>query len=264
MNRPRVLITRTRRQASLLSEQLQQIGVETILIPTIEVVAPGSFDSLDAAIASLAHQPCGFDWLILTSANAVQALAERALQRGAPLHPIRVAAIGPATARACIEAKIAPQSGDLLLPPRYVAESLAEALLQQAAGSSQQYLLVRAEEARDVIPAMLEAAGHRVAIAAAYRNVTPPDTLSALRRTFGAMSEWPSVITFTSSSTARNLVELLESIGQAIPREIALASIGPITSATLRELGYEPTFEAAEPTIEALTAAIAKHLGLTR
>lgn len=148
----------------------------------------------------------------------------------------------------------------MLLPRKYVADSLAEALLAQTEGP-QRFLLVRAEEARDVIPTRLEAAGHRVTIAAAYRNVTPSDTLPALRTLFARTSGYPEIITFTSSSTARNLVALLESIGLTIPTGIALASIGPITSATLRALGYEPTFEAAEPTIDSLAAAIAMHLG---
>jgi len=233
-----------------------------VLVPTIEVVAPTSFTAMDAAILALSHTANNLDWLIFTSANAVHALADRAHAQSIRIHPKRIAAIGPATAKAIAAASIAPASGQVLLPPRFVAESLADALVAEAAGPSQSYLLVRAEEARDVIPSALEAAGHRVTIAPAYRNITPRDTLPALEELFSSPSERPDAITFTSSSTARNLITLLESIGHTIPPGIALASIGPITSATLRELGYDPTFEAAEPTIESLVDSIARHFKL--
>ena len=147
------------------------------------------------------------------------------------------------------------------MPSSYVAESLADALLKHST-FSQHFLLIRAEEARDILPSILEAAGHHVTIAAAYRNITPLGTLPALQKLFATPADHPDVITFTSSSIARNLVTLLESIGHTIPPEIALASIGPITSATLRELGYQPTIEAAEPTIDSLTVAIAHHFNL--
>ena len=262
-SRPRVLITRTRHQASALAAQLEALGAETILIPTIEVVAPTSFAKLDDAIVKLGAPENEYDWLVFTSANAVHAVANRTHEQSLKLHPKQIAAIGPATLKAVEGAGLIPQIGSILLPERYVAESLAEALLTHADNPFPHYLVVRAEEARDIIPAMLEAAGYRVTIAAAYRNITPPDTLDALRQTFAEKARYPDVITFTSSSTARNLITLLESIGQPIPAGIALASIGPITSATLRELGYEPTFEAAEPTIESMTHAIAKHLKLS-
>jgi uroporphyrinogen-III synthase len=121
-------------------------------------------------------------------------------------------------------------------------------------------MLIRAEEARDAIPEALRAAGHRISIVPAYRNITPADTLPALARIFAAPESCPDIITFTSSSTARNLFALLENAGIALPHGIVLASIGPITSATLRELGCEPTLEAAEATIDSLVAAIALYL----
>ena len=261
-NRPRILITRTRQQASALAAQLEVLGAQTILIPTIEVVAPTSYTELDAAVATLSQSANRVDWLIFTSANAVHAFTERARAQGISLHPKRIAAIGPATAKSIQQAGLAPQVGAVLLPPKYVAESLAEALLDQAEAQSQHFLLVRAEEARDILPSTLEAAGHSVTIAPAYRNITPTDTLTALQHLFANESGYPDAITFTSSSTAQNLIALLESIGRTIPPGIALASIGPITSATLRDHGYEPTFEASEPTIPSLVLAIAKYLNV--
>ena len=262
MKRPRILVTRTRKQASALAIQLEALGAEPILVPMIEIKEPTSFAELDAAMANLGAGGTIHDWMVFTSANAVEALAARARSLGIRPQPRRVAAIGPATAKAIERADFLPQSGAILVPPQYVAESLAESLIEQGTGNNLHYLLLRAEQARDVLPAALEAAGHRVTIAAAYRNITPPDTLPALARLFTAEGERPDMITFTSSSTAKNLVELLGSIDKTIPSGIALASVGPITSTTLRELGYEPTLEAAEPTIESLVLAIARHFKL--
>ncbi|MBB5057987.1 uroporphyrinogen-III synthase [Granulicella aggregans] len=253
------MITRTRHQASELALSLDRVGADTILVPMIEVVTPRSFEELDDAIRLLSGSEHTVDWVVFTSANAVQALSSRALELGATLRSRRIAVIGPATAKAVTAAELAPEIEPMLVPSEYVAESLAKALLA-VSKTSQRFLLVRAEEARDVIPVTLEAAGHTVRIAAAYRNVTPPGTLPALREIFAEPGSYPHVITFTSSSTARNLVALLASINRKIPDGIALASIGPITSGTLRELGYEPSFEADEPTIDSLAIAIARHL----
>lgn len=228
-------------------------------MPMIEVVPPQSFEELDSVIRLLDGSEDSMDWVVFTSANAVYALSTRAVELRVKLRLKRVAVIGPATGKAVEAAGLAPERAPLLLPKEYVAESLAEALLA-ACTSAQRFFLVRAEEARDAIPAALERAGHSVRIAVAYRNMTPPDTLSALRTIFADRAFHPAIITFTSSSTARNLVALLASMDQKIPEGVALASIGPITSATLRELGYEPSFEASEPTIVSLTAAIANYL----
>jgi uroporphyrinogen-III synthase len=253
------LITRTRHQASELAAAVKKMGAEPILVPMIEISPPKSFDEIDAAIRVLGGAGETIDWVIFTSANAVQALANRAKELNVFLNPKRIAVIGPATAKAANNAGLAPAIEPVLVPHEYVAESLAEALLQ-ASDAPQNFLLVRAEEARDVIPETLMAAGHSIRVVAAYRNVTPVDTVTALRRIFASQEAYPDVITFTSSSTARNLVALLGEIGKKIPVGIALASIGPITSATLRELRYEPSFEAAEPTIQSLVAGIVEHL----
>jgi len=253
----RILITRTRQQASELAARLEALGAEILLIPTIELAPPSSYIALDAALTDLTT----FDWLLFTSANAVRAFQDRlqaaaearaqepCVEPAAPKLP-RIAVIGPATAKAAESIGLTVD----LIPPTYVAESLLEALLPYAING--RFLLVRAEEARDLLPDALTAAGAHVTIAPAYRNLTPPDAIPALQRLFTSPQP-PDVITFTSSSTARNLVALLEAANLQLPPGITLASIGPITSATLRELGYPPTLEAAEPTIPALADAIA-------
>jgi uroporphyrinogen-III synthase len=250
----RILITRTRRQASDLAARLEALGATPILIPTIEIVPPASFAALDAALTRLG----AYDWLVFTSPNAVDAFHRRAAQllKSTPL-PRHIAVIGRATLTAAITIGLTID----LLPPQYIAESLAQALLPEAPGKS--FLLVRAAEARDILPEALTAAGATVTIAEAYRNQLPPDSIPALQSLFATPANYPDAITFTSASTARNLIALLEAANLTLPTDITLASIGPITSQALRALGHEPTIEAAEPTIPALIQSLENHLSGT-
>ena len=246
----RILITRTRHQASELATQLEALGATAILIPTIEIAPPSSFAALDAALTCLRT----YDWLLFTSANAVEAFHRRAQFLHLTQLPKNIAVIGPATLSAANAIGLTVD----LLPPQYIAESLAEALLPEAAGKS--FLLVRAAEARDHLPETLTAAGATVTIAEAYRNQLPPESIPALQSLFASPETYPDAITFTSASTARNLCALLEAANLTLPRNITLASIGPITSETLRDLGHPPTIEAPEPTIPALVESLLTHL----
>ncbi|WP_353068975.1 uroporphyrinogen-III synthase [Tunturibacter empetritectus] len=245
----RILITRTRHQASELATKLEAFGAITILIPTIEIVPPASFAALDAALTCLRT----YDWLLFTSANAVEAFHRRAQFLHLTQLAKHIAVIGPATLRAANAIGLTVD----LVPPQYIAESLAEALLPEAPGRS--FLLPRAAEARDTLPATLTAAGATVTIAEAYRNQTPPDSIPALQHLFSAPENYPDAITFTSASTARHLMGLLEVANLTLPPKITLASIGPVTSQELRDLGHEPSIEAAEPTIPALVQSLATH-----
>jgi uroporphyrinogen-III synthase len=279
----RVLITRSQHQASALAERLRALSHEPVLIPAIDIVPPTSFALLDAALAALR----GFHWLIFTSANAVEAFAERVdmcpqgqtpkqlsdsggTAKGVPYRPASplslipslcfIAAIGPATARA-VEQWLG--TSPKLVPPQAVAESLAKALLpyaKQPDGSPMRFLLVRAEQARDALPEALRAAGAEVAIVPAYRNVVPAGSVDALRALFVSPAAWPDAITFTSSSTAANLRTLLDEAGIALPEGVLRVSIGPITSQTMRDLGMPPHAEAAEATVEALADAVVQAL----
>jgi len=244
----RILITRARGQASALADQLAALGATPILIPTIELSPPASYCALDAALASIRS----FDWLVFTSANAVDAFVARALALKLDPRAKRVAAIGPATARAAVAAGFTVD----LTPPLSVAESLAEALVPQAAGKS--FLLVRAAVARDVVPDALAAAGAIVTVAEAYRTVVPPDSVAELRELFA--DDPPDAITFTSASTAQNLVALLDAASLRLPDRCLLASIGPITSRAMRDLGLEPAVEASEATIPSLVDALCEVL----
>ena len=242
----RILITRTRHQASGLAAQLEALGATAVTIPTIEIVPPASFAALDAALTCLRT----YDWLLFTSANAVEAFHRRAQLLHLTQLPKHIAVIGPATLNAANSIGLTVD----LIPPRYIAESLAEALLPEAPGKS--FLLVRAAEARDHLPETLTTAGATVTIAEAYRNQLPPDSIPALKALFASPEHYPDAITFTSASTARNLCGLLEAANLTLPANITLASIGPITSEALRNLGHEPTLEALMPTIESLVQSL--------
>jgi uroporphyrinogen-III synthase len=246
----RILVTRTRSQASDLASRLEALGATPILIPTIEIVPPESYAALDAALAQLES----YDWLLFTSANAVEVFHQR---RDPSLKPKRIAVIGPATARAVQGIGLQVD----LIPPKYVAESLAEALAPEASGK--RILFLRAAEARDILPEALSAAGATVTIAEAYHNQVPPESIPALRQLFAAPASYPDAITFTSASTARNLVALLEATSLPLPPCIVLASIGPVTSQTLRDLGYDPSIEAPAATIDALIQSLVTRLSTT-
>lgn len=240
----RILITRAKGQASALATQLEALGATPILIPTIEIAPPTTYCAMDAALASIRS----FDWLIFTSANAVQSFVDRARSLKLDPQAKRIAAIGSATAKAVVEAGMKVD----LVPPQAVAESLAEALKAHARDSSM--LLVRAAAGRDILPDALTAAGATLTIVEAYRNVIPTTSVEELRTLF-TMNP-PDAITFTSGSTAVNLVALMDVASLKIPGAVVLASIGPITSQAMRELGIEPTIESAEATIPALVAAL--------
>ena len=243
----RILITRAKDQASALATNLEALGATPILVPTIEIAPPSSYCAMDAALASIRS----FDWLIFTSANAVVSFVDRA--RVLKLNPQakRIAAIGSATAKAVTEAGMTVE----LVPPQAIAESLAEDLIPFAPNA--RMLLVRAAAARDFLPESLTEAGATVTVAEAYRNVIPRNSMEQLRALFHTNP--PGAITFTSASTARNLMELLDAASLKMPERIVLASIGPITSAEMRSLGLEPTVEASTATIAALVDCLLQY-----
>ena len=249
----RILTTRASKQSGGLAGPLREMGAEVIEIPTIEIKPPSSFKALDAALKNIAK----YDWLILTSVNGVEALFARLKKlrlTPAKLAHLQVAAIGPATQRE-IEAhglRVA------VMPDQYIAESAVEALKGRTKGK--RVLLVRAKVARDVLPTELRKAGAKVDLAEAYETHVPKAAKAKLNRLFANESSRPDVVTFTSSSTATNFLSLLEKDHWHSLREIWLASIGPVTSDTLRQAGFKPNIEAVEYTMEGLALAIAKHV----
>jgi uroporphyrinogen-III synthase len=246
----RILVTRAPHQASELAERLSGLGATAISIPTIEIGPPASFAALDTALASLDS----FDLVAFTSANAVRAFHERAELLDVTPAPKRIAVVGPATARAVEAIGLHVD----IQPPIFTAESLAQTLVPEARG--RRMLLVLAEQAPSILESALKAAGALVTVAAAYGNHIPSSSLSAITSLFADPSKYPDAVTFTSASTAGNLVALLDAAGLTLPATVARASIGPITSHALVELGLPPHVEASEPTIAALANTVASYL----
>lgn len=241
---PRVLVTRAAHQASALGDALAAHGLLVVSIPTIAIEPPSDeYASLHQAMAQLDE----YDWIAFTSANAVAVFAEQREELGVDEVPCRIASIGAATTRAIHDAGLSVD----LQPDTAVAEELVRVLRPRVAGGN--VLLVRAESARDVLPVKLEAAGARVAIATAYRTVVPFESVALLRAELPAIA----AITLASSSAVRNLLELCDAAGMTLPEGVVLASIGPVTSATLREYGYSPTIEASAAQVEVLASELA-------
>jgi uroporphyrinogen-III synthase len=250
-----ILVGRARHQAGALSSALRKLGATVLEIPFIEIRQPRSFKPLDSALQALDN----YDWLILTSVNGVESMWERLrkLHRTkGNLRHLRVAAIGPATKKAIEQRGIKVD----VVPKEYVAESVVRSLRRRVKGK--RVLLVRAKVARDVIPRELRKAGAQVDVVEAYETVIPKSSRKRLRTALKSPKQRPHVITFTSSSTVRNFVELL---GRAHPNldVIRLASIGPVTSSTLRELGLRVDIAAKEFTIPSLVESIV-HATATR
>lgn len=241
-----VLVTRTRQQASKLSERLLGLGAAVIECPTIEIAPPADFAGLDAALAGLG----GFDWLALTSPNGVAGVLDRMRQLGMDarsLAGVKVAAVGPATADMLAANFIRPD----LMPETFTTAALGKALASEAGGAK--VLLARADIATNELPDILRAAGAEVTEAVAYRTVRPAGlTADAAEALTAGRVDW---VTFTSSSTAENFLALIEG-AEIDMASLKLASIGPVTSGALRAAGLEPTVEAERHTIDGLVDAV--------
>jgi len=248
----RVLITRARKQAESLSDLLREQGAEVIEVPAIEIRPPASLQPLDDALNKIID----YDWLILTSVNGVEALFDRLSVLSmdeSSLQHLKIAAIGPATERAIADRGLVVD----IVPDRYIAEEVVRALWPHV--QRQRVLLVRAKIARDVIPTQLATAGAKVDVVEAYETVIPEHSKHELESVFADENRRPEIITFTSSSTVRNFLSLI--IGTDIPKKlpgIKFASIGPVTSETLREYALPVHIEAEDYTMEGLVEAISK------
>jgi uroporphyrinogen III methyltransferase/synthase len=247
----RIAITRAREQTGSLHDLLAALGAEVIEIPTIEIRPPDSWEPLDDAIRRLAD----FQYLLTTSANGVRNFLSRLAASGRDaraLSGLTIGAIGPATAAEFARTGVKVD----LMPSEYVAEGLLAALAgHDLRGKA--FLIPRARVARDVVPLTLEERGARVEVVVAYQTVVPEISLDELAR---LLTPLPDAITFTSSSTATNFAKLVgeNRLAETLPG-VAIASIGPITSRTLRDLGLTVTIEATESTMAGLVQALRNH-----
>jgi uroporphyrinogen III methyltransferase/synthase len=228
-----VAVTRARAQAGGLAAKLRALGAAVVEAPAIRI-EPLSVDLPD---------PRDYDLLVLTSPNGVDELFRHVRDARALAGPT-IAVIGPGTAAALRARGIVAD----IVPSRAVGEGLAEAL---AGRSFRRALIARAQEARDVVPDALRAAGAQVDVVALYRTVAEPLREDLRARALGA--DWAA---FTSASSVRSLHAAAGTLDG--PR---LASIGPVTSAALRELGYEPALESADHTPDGLVAALVTATG---
>jgi uroporphyrinogen-III synthase len=250
----RMLVTRARRQAGQLSKELTALGAEIVEIPAIEIIPPEFSEPLDKALRNLQQ----YQWLIVTSANAVRSIRERlaALDLATTnFSHLKIAAIGSATARALKEAGLSVT----VMPREYVAESLIDSIGDKARNA--RVLIARAAVARDIIPAALAEAGARVDVVDAYRNVIPETSITHIAEIFARGQPPPDAATFTSSSTVTNFYHLLRAAGiHRPPGKMRAISIGPITSQTLRDHNWEPAAEANPHDIPGLIAATVEAL----
>ncbi|MFO8015345.1 MAG: uroporphyrinogen-III C-methyltransferase [Phycisphaerae bacterium] len=247
----RILVTRARAQASRLVEPLEALGAEAVEAPAIRIEPPEDRGPLFAA----ARDAGSFDWIVFTSVNGVDAFFEALAETGGDaraLAGVRLATIGPATTERLAGRGLRAD----LQPATYTGAAVAEALASAADLGGAAVLLPRADLAPPDLADALAAAGARVTEVAAYRTV--PDAAGAEAADDDLRERRADWITFTSSSTVRNLVE---AAGADVVRASGahLASIGPTTSAALREAGLAPTVEAAEHTIPGLVAAILEY-----
>lgn len=244
-----VIVTRARAQASELTKKLEAQGAKVIEVPAIKIVPAADYAPLDQAIGELN----AYKWLVFTSANGVDYFFQRLLQAGKDaraLASVKLAAIGSATAQALADRGLTAD----LVPSAYKAEELAEALARQIA-KGDKILIARAKVAREVLPESLRKLGAQVDVVTAYETAADcenRDELLAALRDGSA-----SVVTFTSSSTVTNLLKILGE-DKALLQKAALAAIGPVTAATLRQHGLTPAIEAEKYTIDGLMQAIEK------
>ena len=250
----RILVTRSREQASELSAAIENLGGEAIEFPTIAITDPDDYSPLDQALQQLAT----FNWIIFTSVNGVKYFFQRLRQLGLDirdLHHISLCAIGPKTREALEDFALRVD----FVPGEYRAEEIISGLKDRLQ-PGQRILLPRADIARSVLPRSLVELGHDVTEVTAYRTVTGNGDSPMIRKMF--RDGLIHAVTFTSSSTVKNFVQLL---GEPNPPEllqnVTVACIGPVTADTATELGLRVDIIAKTYTIPGLFQALIEQLG---
>ncbi len=241
----KIVVTRAADQAGEFSDRLRSLGADAIELPVIALEPPLDPAPLDAAIENLSS----YDWLIFTSVNGVRFFMDRLDQSPHDLRSLkaRICVIGPATRNAVEELHLKVD----LMPGEYVAESLVKAFASENL-AGKKILLPRAAVARDVIPVELENLGAQIDVVEAYRNVVPPNAAARAHEVFSGEKK-PDWITFTSSSTVKNLLAIT---GREALEGLRTASIGPVTSSTLCAHGVKVDAEAKQFTLDGLIEAI--------
>jgi uroporphyrinogen III methyltransferase/synthase len=248
----RIVITRARKQAENLARAIEELGGEVIEFPTIEICPPESFAEFDAAIDKLDS----YDWVIFTSVNSVEPFLQRLKIKGKTADALsahKIGAIGAETARRLEAARICAS----LVPERYQAEGILAAISPEEI-RGKRVLIPRAAEAREVLPATLRNWGAVVDVIVAYRTELPCVDVRPLA---GLLVERKiDVVTFTSSSTVRNFVRLFggRRLGEIVNGS-TIACIGPITAATVEDLGGRVDIVADQFTVTDMLRVIVEH-----
>ncbi|MEJ2690925.1 MAG: uroporphyrinogen-III synthase, partial [Deltaproteobacteria bacterium] len=229
----RIMVTRTREQASDLVAGLEEMGADCIEFATISIAPPDSWEILDGALADLGR----YDWILFTSINAIHCFFQRLDEKGMDSRALggtRIAAVGTTTADVLRKFGIKTD----LLPEKFTGDGLAAALLQKGVAGSR-ILLPRATKARESLPERLQEGGAEVVVAPVYKNVRPDGQAEELRSMF--LERRVDMVTFTSSSTVTNFLHMLGEEDRekriTLLGKTRIASIGPITSKTVEEAG---------------------------
>lgn len=248
----RIIVTRSREQASDFSILLEKYGAEPIEFPTIETVPPGNWKEVDRAIKNLSK----YDWAVFTSINGVKYFVERLKKQGKDIREfngIKICAIGPATAKSIEDLGIRVD----FLPKEYRAEAIIAGLGKNKI-KGKRFLLPRAMKAREVLPEEITRLGGKIDVVTTYRTVKPRGKTDEIRKMLEEKKI--DVVTFTSSSTVENFAGMFRK-GEAatLLQDVAVASIGPITKDTATAFGIKTDIMPAKYTIPALTEAIVVH-----
>ncbi len=253
----RIVVTRSREQASVFAETLIDRGATTIEFPTIDVVPPASWDELDKAIREIEK----FDWMIFTSANAVRFFLDRLRTVGKDLRMLKgvnICTVGPKTAEALDAFGLKAD----LVPAEFKAEGVVDAFAG-AGVKGLKFLIPRAKAAREIIPDRLRELGADVTVATAYENVKPKADVLRTKKLFEEKKI--SAVTFTSSSTVHNFVEILgQKEYKTLLQGVVIACIGPVTAKTAQEYGMQPDIMPGEYTIPALVEAMVEYYKIKR
>ncbi|MGI9114670.1 MAG: uroporphyrinogen-III C-methyltransferase [Chthoniobacterales bacterium] len=246
----RVVITRTRKQAGALTSELRALGADVMELPTIRIEPPTDLREF----AELVQDAHGYDWIVFTSPNGVDAFFDiffKLYDDAREIGAAKIAAIGPATAQRVRNFHLHVE----LQPPEFVAEAMVKEFEKQGGVENLRILVARAEKARDLLPKALASMGAIVDEGFGYRTVPETRDVTGARRRFS--EEGADLITFTSSSTVENFLALR----LPWPKQMKVASIGPITSATAREHGLNIDVEAKQHDVPGLVAAIREFYG---
>lgn len=251
----RILMTRAKEQAAEMAGLLASYGAEPVEAPTIEIAPPADWAPVDRAIADIGS----YRWIIFTSVNGVSRFMTRLRQRGLDARCLAgrtICCIGPRTAEELEPFGIKAD----MIPAEYQAEGVLAALGGHPLQGSR-VLIPRAEVARETLPDELRARGARVDVISVYRTIIPQTDVKSWRQQL--VNRDIHVVTFTSSSTVRNCIELLGGAEAAkdLLKPVAIACIGPITAKTVAEYGLTVAILSRENTVPALAEAIVQYYG---